>query len=192
MIFFDLDGVLSKFVAAALALHRSPLSEAETRWNLWEQMGLTDAEFWRPLGYAFWANLDPYPDGMRLFRQVEEIFGPRKIYLYTSPCQTYGCREGKNDWVKKHLPGYEGRTLLGSDKFLVARPDRVLIDDHDKNVDAFAAEGGRIVQPPRPWNRRHAECLAGNSFDVDQAMEELFAVLEPRDKVGGQKAEVRS
>jgi hypothetical protein len=42
-------------------------------------------------------------------------------------------------------------------KRLLAKPDHVLIDDKDSNVEEFIKDGGRAYMPPQPWNSRHKE-----------------------------------
>lgn len=79
--------------------------------------------------------------------------------------------------MKRHLPGYAKRLFIGSAKHLVAGPGKVLVDDHDTNVDAFAGAGGLTVQPPRPWNRFNGSCLPGGSFDVPEVFGYLAAAV---------------
>ena len=40
-------------------------------------------------------------------------------------------------------------------KHFCARPDALLIDDGDHNVEAFRANGGQTILVPRPWNSLH-------------------------------------
>ena len=173
-VFFDLDGVLANFVGGALRLHNRDhdVPVESCRWNFMTQLGFTgenDPAFWAPLGFDFWAGLSPYSDGMALLRATEQRFakdGVGEIGLLTSPCDTPGCVDGKRAWVAKHLPSYRRKLFVGSAKQLFAGPGKLLIDDHDSNVNAFEAAGGRAVQPPRPWNRHRETSLAGGLFDV--------------------------
>jgi hypothetical protein len=59
---------------------------------------------------------------------------------------------GKVAWLEKHLPSYSRRFLFGPKKEFCAGPDRLLVDDHDLNTEAFAASGGRTFLVPRQWN----------------------------------------
>ncbi len=174
-VFVDLDGVLCDFVRGALAAHgRADVPEASVAWGIESQLGIEPAAFWGRLGFDFWAGLEPYPDGFALLRRAEELVGPERIGLLTSPCDTAGCVDGKRAWVVRHLPGYARRLFVGSAKELFAGPSKVLVDDHDANVDRFLAAGGFTFQPPRPWNRLAVGCYAGTAaFNVELAAKTL-------------------
>jgi len=54
------------------------------------------------------------------------------------------------------------RSMFGSEKWLMAGLDRLLIDDADHNIDKFVQYGGHTLLVPRPWNHAHAQSrLAG-------------------------------
>jgi hypothetical protein len=185
-ILFDLDGVLADFVGGALMYHgRTDIRHADVRWAIEAQLGLDPAAFWRDLGYGFWASLPVLPDGLALLTAAQDIVGWDRIGLLTSPCDTNGCIDGKRAWVEKHAPQHRRRLFVGSAKELFAGPTKVLIDDHDGNVEKFQAAGGLVVQPPRPWNARRAECVNGHEFDVAKVVEELRTVVEV---AGGRRA----
>lgn len=180
-VFFDLDGVLADFVSGAFAAHGKALPIEDVTWGFPEQLGfagVNDPKFWEPLGHDFWANLGRYEDGFTLLRAAEQLIGPDRIGLLSSPCDTAGCADGKRAWVAEHLPAYRRRLFLGSAKELFAGPGKVLVDDHDANCEAFAAAGGRVVTPPRPWNRRKAECRPGGGFGFSAVFEELQAAVD--------------
>lgn len=165
--FFDMDGVLANFVGGALRHHgREDVCHGQIVWGIEAQLGITPEVFWANLGFDFWANLEPYADGFELLRQAEAIVGVDSIGLLTSPCETAGCVDGKRAWVAKHMPAYRRRLFVGSAKELFASPGKVLVDDNDHNCDKFVAAGGRIVMPPRPWNRRKAEACPKGTFDA--------------------------
>lgn len=147
----DLDGVLVDFVGGAAKLHGFDPALA-VRWDFMADVGLTQNQFWSPLGEDFWANLPWMPDGMRILAIVEKAFGPENVCLLTSPCDTDGCMQGKLRWIRKHLPVYNRRYLMGSAKEFCASRDSLLIDDSDSNTTKFATAGGWGVLVPRPWN----------------------------------------
>lgn len=183
IVLFDMDGVLVDFVRGSLRLHGrlDHVPFPDLRWDFPQQVGFEGtwvSDFWNPLGRDFWASLDPLPDGMELFRNVEaycERYG-HSLGLLSSPCNTAGCCDGKRDWVERHLPAYRKRTFLGSDKTVFASRGIVLLDDHDANVDAFRARGGRSVLIPRPWNVHRDECTGDGSFDVGVLMRRFLSV----------------
>ncbi len=170
----DLDGVLVDFVGGALSLHGKHVPPSEVRWDFLTQIGLEPADFWRPLGRSFWAGLPWTAEGRELLDVVEDVFGPENVCLLTSPCATPGCCEGKLDWVARELPAYRRRVLVGACKHLVAGPGKLLLDDHDANVEAFREAGGSAILVPRPWNDRRAECDGQGRFDAAAVADEVY------------------
>lgn len=167
VIFVDLDGVLCGFVQGVLRHHgRTDIPISSVRWNIETQLGITAEQLWGDKGFDFWVNLDPLPDGMELLRLVEGLVGVEQIGLLSSPCDTVGCREGKQQWVNKHLPQYRKRLFLGSAKELFAGPTKVLVDDYDGNAQRFYRAGGWSILPARPWNCARDRCDENGNFDV--------------------------
>lgn len=160
VLYLDMDGCPVDFVGGALQAHNRTLPYDEIRWDLPAQLGMFAKDFWNPLGRSFWANLNWTVDGLKILRGVEAIFGVN-ICVLTSPCETDGCIDGKRDWIKRNMPEYRRRALVGSAKSLAASPRHILLDDHEPNVDAFIKEGGQAVLLPRPWNRRRDDYKSG-------------------------------
>lgn len=166
--FLDLDGVLVDFVGGAFRLHGRSVPAADVQWGFPEQLGFSgvnDPAFWEPMGFDFWAGLAWTPEGRDVLRSVEAAFGDR-VAVMTSPCDTPGAVEGKVAWVRRELPAYRRRFFVGPAKDMAAGPGKVLVDDHDANVDKFVAAGGAAVLVPRPWNRRRDETVDGRFSTV--------------------------
>lgn len=178
IVFFDMDGVLADFVTGSLAAHGKNLHPAEVQWDFMAQVGFTgggDPAFWRPLeNPAFWAELAPLPDGMALFRAAERLFGDRVSILSSGLCP--GSVDGKRAWLAKHLPGYEKKAVFATVKEQIAGPLKVLVDDHEPNVDRFREAGGPALLVPRPWNRRRAETCTAGRFDPAALAKELATI----------------
>ncbi len=183
-VFFDLDGVLCDFVRGALAHHsRRDFPYEDVQWGIESQLNLDPAEFWRLMGRDFWASLDPYPDGMCLLRSIENFVGADRVALLTSPCDTEGCVDGKRAWVAEHLPDYRKRLFIGSAKDMFASPSKILVDDHDANLDKFRQAGGKTLAVPRPWNSWKSHCLPGGHFCVPTRFNdfrEIIAEVRPK------------
>lgn len=178
VIYADLDGVVCNFVSGAIAHHGSALRHDDAKWGLETQMGIEPTVFWSGLGKWFWQTLQPYPDGFALLTEAERMVGADNIALLSSPCDTDGCCDGKRAWVRKHLPAYSRRLILGGAKYLLAGPNKVLVDDFDGGCDKFREAGGHPVQPPRPWNRRaFATIMPGGAFNVGEVTAELEYVI---------------
>lgn len=179
-VFVDMDGVLVDFVGGALDLFGSDLDIADTRWDFPGQIGFqggNDPEFWDPLGYEFWAGLEWTREGESLLRQLEVLVGQPNIGLLTSPCHTKGCAEGKREWVKQHLPQYQRQLFLGSAKHLFASPRKILIDDHDPNVENFQKYSGQSILVPRPWNSDRHLTDAKGGFDLNVVTDRILGTL---------------
>lgn len=176
VVLFDLDGLVADFRGGALAKHKSKVVPDPTSWSFWDDMGITEDEFWWPLrGSRFWSGLKPLDDGMALFKKVAKVLPKRQIGFLTSAIAV-GAADGKREWIDKHLPGYGPNMLTGTVKHLAAAPGKILIDDSHDNTDAWEEFGGHALLVPRPWNRRAKECKDGQ-FCVMTAMTELRDLL---------------
>lgn len=170
----DLDGVVCSFIETARKFHqREDIPISDIRWGIEGQFGLSQKDFWDPLGRSFWANLPWTDEGPALLNGLEERFGPENIVILTSPVRTEGCVEGKMDWIRREMPAYARRFLVGPAKEFLASPSALLVDDHDTNCEKFRAAGGLAVMPPRPWNGRRGECLPGGRFDVEMVLKNI-------------------
>lgn len=155
----DMDGVLVDFVGGACRHHgiRDPYDDPQN-WGkpkLDELAGMPKSVFFAPLGEDFWANLEPTRECFALVEMLEKHFGKEAVCIMTSPVLTHGCYEGKLCWLRKHLPQFSRRFLVGPTKEFAAGPEVTLVDDSDSNIDRFLAWGGDVIQVPRPWNRLH-------------------------------------
>ena len=159
VIFLDMDGVLVDFahgVASLFGIKKSVV-EANGR-EAYRAAGVSQEEFWRRIesaGQEWWETLPPYPWVQRL---VAACMAVGDVYVATSPpaaCVTAG--SGKMAWLRSILPEvYSGRRFfIGAHKYLLAAPDRVLVDDDVRKHAAFAKAGGQAVLFPRPWNAAH-------------------------------------
>jgi len=154
----DMDGVLVDFVGGALDLlgldpkiYDKP--ESLGNWDIVALSGMEPANFWEKMGYDFWLNLPWTKDGQEILNFALAQFGFENICLLTSPCTTEGCMEGKLAWIKKHIPEFGRRYLIGPSKEFCVNPDHYLFDDRDENIEKFVEHGGKGVLVPRPWNK---------------------------------------
>jgi hypothetical protein len=107
-------------------------------------------------GAAFWRDLRPYSWLPRLISTI--LSCDRHYHVLTNPGRAafapYAAK-GKIQWCAEHLHLPPSRIVLAADKHLLARPDRYLIDDDDRNIDAWTQAGGVGILFPQPWNRNH-------------------------------------
>lgn len=170
VVLFDMDGALADFVGGALKAHGKTIPPREIEWDFYKHPvfnGMSPEQFWAPLANReFWANLDPLPDGMELFRRVADLVGKDRIGFLSSGLCPGSC-DGKRDWIKRHLPGFENAAIFSTAKHLVAHPNAILIDDLEKNIKDFQLFGGNGVLIPRTWNRLSFLVDESGRFNVD-------------------------
>ena len=106
-----------------------------------------------------------------LLETLADKFGEDNICLLTSPILTPGCIDGKMTWIRKHLPQYSRRFLIGPAKQFCAAPRHCLVDDSITNIKAFKEADGHTFLFPAPWNSRFKE-------QPVQALKEWIAALE--------------
>lgn len=156
VVLLDMDGVIVDFHAGVFRAHGivNPYLNGNGRgvWDIAGLVGMAPADFWRPCGHDFWANLPWTIDGFDLLEMAERAVGAENVYLLTSPTLDAGAYSGKAAWVQGNLPDYYRRLLVGPCKHLCASPRHLLIDDSDANVQEFTDHGGQAILVPRPWN----------------------------------------
>lgn len=154
-ILLDMDGVISDFVTAALTLH-DRLDAFEIwlagEWDMPTVLGISSSEFWKRIdaeGHEFWSQLTPYPWKDELIGVIRQT---APFTILSSPSLHAECPTGKINWLREHLSSVFHDFLFGHSKHLCARPNSVLIDDRDSNVERFRAHGGQAILFPQRWN----------------------------------------
>lgn len=150
--FLDMDGILTDFVSAACKAHGKDYPKVFNGYGLPEALGMEDNSFfWEKFCTEdFWANLDWMPDGQKILELVESTFND--ICIMTSPTRNPRCASGKLIWIEKHIPQYYRKYFIGPRKWLAASPNKILIDDSDRNIKNFKLCGGSGILVPRIWN----------------------------------------
>ena len=104
-----------------------------------------------------------------------------EIYFVTMP--DYGnetCYYEKLKWLQKYLPWFEPKMLIATEsKHLLAKPNRILVDDNSSNLRNFQQEGGiSIGFGNHSWTKEF------NGLRVDNAkeLECLIKLLEEGDR----------
>ena len=169
-ILLDLDDVCNRFTMYALKQVGCPIDEFDYRdfnpawgWDivcaanaLHPTREFTPAEFWGSLDRDVWASVPESGEFETLLRRCEALVGPENVCILSSPTLDPDCLAGKLEWIQTHFPRRMHRQfLIGPRKHFCARPDALLIDDGDHNVEAFRAHGGQAILVPRPWNSLH-------------------------------------
>ena len=132
----------------------------------------TPDTFWSLMTREVWANLPESKEFHSLLSKCEELVGRENICILTNPIIDPECAVGKLEWIYKHFPTWMHRQFfIGPQKWLLARPDALLIDDSDANVKAFRGHGGQALLVPRPWNVLHE---ANTMKHIDWALQRFF------------------
>ncbi len=169
IIFCDQDGVLTDFVKGVCEAHKRPspyalpenygIFDMERIWNI------TVKEFYEPTNTEdFWLNLDLMPDADLIMELLGNIDNFNNIAILTSPSDFGGCITGKRKSIKKYYPWLEKNLIFTSAKQFLAGPNRILIDDRDKNIEDFEAAGGKGILVPRLWNKDYR--LSGSVIET--------------------------
>lgn len=151
-VFLDMDGVLCDFVTHSLRAHNSNLKHDDiNHWNMNEHLGITDDAFWEGVHAVdgFWQTIPSYPWKDDLVDAARRL--GRQVKVVTSPSKSPLCFSGKKQWHLENMPR-DIELIICKSKHLLARPDRLLIDDADKNCEAFSSAGGQVCLFPQPWN----------------------------------------
>lgn len=129
-IFIDLDGVLADF---DLHLRQEGKRAPDGKPN------------WDELDYAWWSTI-PLCVGAKNFYDEACKMGATKFL--TAPVLDEECFSGKARWVQDFVPE-RGKDILkdlivcpSTDKYLLAKPGHILVDDRESNIKDWVAAGG--------------------------------------------------
>jgi len=130
-IYCDMDGVIVDFIKGYHELTGRDITGSFH----------SDPAFWEPIdkaGYNFWMNLEWTKDGKKLWNYIKK-YNPE---ILSAPSRQNDSRVGKHDWVKRELP--DSHLILRSpeNKKEFAKPNAILIDDRESNIDDWNKAGG--------------------------------------------------
>ena len=179
--FCDLDGVLADFMGGICKAHGRPNPHLQAcnagEWDIPSVWKMNEVQFYLPCEeQSFWENLEEMPDMTALWQILTDTFGRRGITILTRPTRHAGAYAGKYNWVRKHL-GPDIKILIGDcPKEDLVKTGRILIDDHDKNVDLWRQAGGEAIMIPRHWNRMYPMIM--NEGAIHHLEKELAAMRD--------------
>jgi len=131
----------------------------------------TATTFWTSLTRDVWASVPPSSEFSQILTWATDGVGREDVHFLSSPTLSPDSVAGKLEWIQRYAPAWMQRQfLIGPSKHLCATPKTLLIDDCDKNVEAFRMCGGHAILVPRPWNVLHGhnalEHLAGAFYAI--------------------------
>jgi 5'(3')-deoxyribonucleotidase len=152
----DMDGVIVDFVKGALKFHGRE-DYVVKHWDFDQDICETREDFWKDLGFSFWANLPWTPQGIDFLGYLRKEVGKENICFLTSPCATVGSIEGKIEWLRRKIPDMSRQFAVSPMKQAFAHHKALLVDDSDVNCAKFKLGGGNSIVVPQLWNHRSEE-----------------------------------
>lgn len=155
IIYLDMDGVIVDTMLAVAQLYgvsdRRLASWPKGEYNVSKALRLPHFT-WAGLekfGSSWWRDLPESPDFRDLLTSLR-VLG--QVIFCSSPGDTPSSLTGKVQWLHHRFGDKFNDYVITHHKYLLARPEAVLVDDYQKNVDDFQRNGGHAVLVPRPWN----------------------------------------
>jgi FMN phosphatase YigB (HAD superfamily) len=159
IIFLDMDEVLVDFTGGAAKVFGLTVKEMGEKFGSW----CSGDDFWlriRDYGERrFWEELEPLPwiaellSFVRAFDERWMIVSAAKAKGRDGSC--YSAYVGKLRWIQKWFPPEFDRFEIVSNKYLLAREGRLLIDDSKDNCDMFRKMGGEAILFPSRFNEAY-------------------------------------
>jgi len=121
------------------------------------------SEFWDSIKREHWATAPKSPECDWLLKTCVDLVGEDEVFIATSPTKDPDCLAGKLEWIQRELPDFMHRQyVITPRKGIGASPETLLIDDCQKNCEAFRTHRnprhrGQTLLVPKPWNPRHGE-----------------------------------
>ena len=98
----------------------------------------TSTAFWNSITREMWADIPPSPEFLPIVAWAVKAVGQGNLHFLSSPTLSPDSLAGKLEWIQRHAPPWMQRQfLIGPSKHLCANHRTLLIDDSDRNVEAF-------------------------------------------------------
>jgi len=103
---------------------------------------------------TFYFNLKPIDGAIEGIYKIMNILDINKIRICTYCLwdAVYGFSE-KIMWIEKHIPELRDKVIIAKDKYLLARHDRILIDDAPHNLNEFSQFNGTSIVFDKSYNK---------------------------------------
>ena len=142
-IMMDMDGVVCDFDKQLKQMFLDKYNKEnettfKTGWDFEDEYG--PEKFWKEinkLGIKFWSEMPWTKDGRKLWNFVKQFDNTEVL---TKPSKDKLSRDGKKIWCKEELG--DVKVNFSYNKEQLAKPNRILIDDLEKNIDPWIKAGG--------------------------------------------------
>jgi hypothetical protein len=150
--------------------------------------------FWDAIARDMWATIPRSTIFPWVVDVAESLVGRENVCIATSPTKDPDCLAGKLEWIHRNMPDWMWRQYsITPRKYLLARPDSLLIDDNQENIHKFETHGGHGIVVPRPWNSLsgrdpldHVRNELRRLFHLS-VTDELYAISKEISEVGCKK-----
>jgi 5'(3')-deoxyribonucleotidase len=150
VIYVDCDGVLGDWVKQVHLWADKPLKPWKA-WDGFSENGITQAQIDDMMSFvSFWDSMELLPGAKKLWAEVGKLAD--SVYVCTRPFPDPNCLYGRAVWLERELDIEIRQTIYMHDKYELARPGAILIDDNVDNCRLFEAKGGRAILYPQSYN----------------------------------------
>ena len=145
----DVDGVTADLIGGLLK-HQKLTDVEPSSFTAYDQFDLFKQhdpafDFMKTIySEGFFGSLSKFPWSQMLYTMCQK-YG-RVVFLTAAMSYEREC------WLHQHFPGTT--VIATSHKYELANPQSILIDDHVKYLDEFAAAGGHTIKFPQYWNTK--------------------------------------
>lgn len=161
IILLDMDGVICQFTKLVAELFNKDHDDIESNWkygnwSIAQELGISESDVWKRINKVetFWEDIEPYPYAKDLIKYLKSKY---ELHICTSPSSQFSCPTGKLKWLSKHNMGFGRNVIITPNKHLLACPNKILLDDMDKNCNKFCEHGGKSILIPRIWNSAYSK-----------------------------------
>lgn len=201
-VFLDMDGVLADLLPGISELYgrlfdpsKWPPGEYDVavgfgipRESLWQHIG-------RVGGASFWAGLTQSEHYDELV-ELAVLFGEKSPRVVSCPTSFPSSYSGKAAWLAERGWNLPGEVCFTADKWQLAGPGRVLIDDYLENCADWMSHGGEAILFPTISNELHQIANDGGAIgfvrtELERISGRSFGRRRPSERAGRAGVESR-
>ena len=143
-----MDGVIADWNKQFCVISGLDHSEVIKNWkpgitDISDQLGISKSQMWGRIGANkdFWMDIPVFPYAHEM---VDYLRSKYEVRICSSPSSDPLCVAHKLEWLNKNKFKFGKKTHINHEKWPLAGPGRLLIDDMDKNIEKWS-------NPPEPW-----------------------------------------
>ena len=139
----DMDSVLTDFDRA---FRKISDREVQTGWEYRETYGRDKfLNIVKNAGLEYWTTMSWMKGGKKLWQYIKSIDPNVEILTAPLSIDKETSRQGKIIWCQNNL-GYNVNVIVEDEKYKYSGPNKILIDDLEKNTKPWIEHGGIAIQ----------------------------------------------